>query len=151
MPNPLRPVAPLFKHYKTLLKLVTRDASLRKRYQPDIDAVMRDVERWLAEAKVAADFAPDTYDWDTTIDSNDIEQEDPRERWALERLCDVLVEKAFLSQRYIFSQVRNFLLTRTIGGRTFSQTNLCLLSRHLGYGLHYWPTHMDIILPSHPF
>jgi ribosomal biogenesis protein LAS1 len=78
------------------MKLVTRDASLRKQNQPDIDAVMRDVERWLAEAKVAADFAADAYGWDTTIDSNDIEQEDPRERWALERLCDALVEKGAL-------------------------------------------------------
>jgi ribosomal biogenesis protein LAS1 len=78
------------------MKLVTRDASLRKHNQPDIDAVMRDVERWLAEAKVAADFAADAYGWDTTIDSNDIEQEDPRERWALERLCDALVEKGAL-------------------------------------------------------
>jgi len=109
----LRPVAPLLKHYKTLLKLVTRDASLRKQYQPDIDVVMRDIERWLAEAKVAADFAADAYGWDTTIDGNDIEQEDPRERWSLERLCDALVEKAFLSQKYVFSQIQKFLLIGT--------------------------------------
>ncbi|KAG0699715.1 Las1-like-domain-containing protein [Suillus ampliporus] len=93
--TPLRPVSPLLKQYKTLLKLVTRDASLRKQYQPDIDAVMRDVERWLAEAKLAADFAADAYGWDT-IDGNDIEQEDAREKWALERLCDALVEKGAL-------------------------------------------------------
>lgn len=115
-PTPLRPVAPLLKHYKTLLKLVTRDASLRKQYQPDVDTVLRDIERWLAEAKVAADFAADTYGWDTTIDSNDIEQEDPKERWALERLCDALIEKGALvslSRKYVFSQVRSFLLTGT--------------------------------------
>ncbi|KAG1749642.1 Las1-like-domain-containing protein [Suillus paluster] len=107
--TPLRLVAPLLKQYKTLLKLVTRDASLRKQYQPDIDALMRDVERWLAEAKLAADFAADAYGWDT-IDGNDIEQEDAREKWALERLCDALVEK---------------------GGETFRLTNLCLLTRSL--------------------
>ncbi|KAG2123607.1 Las1-like-domain-containing protein [Suillus clintonianus] len=92
---PLRPVTPLLKQYKTLLKLVTRDASLRKQHQPDIDAIMRDVERWLAEAKLAADFAADAYGWDT-IDGNDIEQEDPREKWALERFCDALVGKGAL-------------------------------------------------------
>ncbi|KAG2370240.1 Las1-like-domain-containing protein [Suillus spraguei] len=92
---PLRPVAPLLKQYKTLLKIVTRDASLRKQNQPDIDAIMRDIERWLAEAKLAADFAADTYGWDT-IGGNDIEQEDPREKWALERLCDALIEKGAL-------------------------------------------------------
>ncbi|KAG1777385.1 Las1-like-domain-containing protein [Suillus placidus] len=92
---PLRPVAPLLKQYKTLMKIVTRDASLRKQNQPDIDAIMRDIERWLAEAKLAADFAADAYGWDT-IDSNDVEQEDPREKWALERLCDALIEKGAL-------------------------------------------------------
>ncbi|KAG1757964.1 Las1-like-domain-containing protein [Suillus lakei] len=93
--TPLRPVAPLLKQYKTLLKLVTRDASLRKQNQPDIDAIMRDIERWLAEAKLAADFAADAYGWDT-IDGNDVEQEDPREKWALGRLCDALIEKGAL-------------------------------------------------------
>lgn len=92
---PLRPVAPLLKQYKTLLRIVSRDTSLRKQNQPDIDAIMRDIERWLAEAKLAADFAPDAYGWDT-IDGNDVEQEDPREKWALERLCDALIEKGAL-------------------------------------------------------
>jgi ribosomal biogenesis protein LAS1 len=56
---------------------------------------MRDIERWLAEAKLAADFAADAYGWGT-IDGNEVEQEDPREKWALERLCDALIEKGAL-------------------------------------------------------
>jgi ribosomal biogenesis protein LAS1 len=40
---------------------------------------MRYIERWLAEAKLAADFAPNAYGWDT-IDGNDVEQEDSREK-----------------------------------------------------------------------
>ncbi|KAG2160136.1 Las1-like-domain-containing protein [Suillus bovinus] len=92
---PLRPVTPLLKQYKTLSKIIARDASLRKQNQPDIDAIMRDIERWLAEAKLAADFAADAYGWGT-IDDNDVEQEDFREKWALERLCDALLEKGAL-------------------------------------------------------
>ncbi|KAG1908488.1 Las1-like-domain-containing protein [Suillus fuscotomentosus] len=92
---PLRPVTPLLKQYKTLVKIVARDTSLRKQNQPDIDAIMRDIERWLAEAKLAADFAADACGWET-IDGNDVEQEDSREKWALERLCDALIEKGAL-------------------------------------------------------
>ncbi|OAX43619.1 Las1-domain-containing protein [Rhizopogon vinicolor AM-OR11-026] len=138
-PTPLRPVTPLLKHYKTLLKLIMRDASLRKQYQPDVDAVLRDIERWLAEAKVAADFAADAYGWDTAIDSNDIEQEDPRERWALERLCDAIVEKGALvslSQKRRNSQSDEFVPP---------QSSLVLWTPLLAHIQAYHPTFPTIL------
>ncbi|KIJ68797.1 hypothetical protein HYDPIDRAFT_82630 [Hydnomerulius pinastri MD-312] len=89
---PLRPVAPLLKSYKLFMKIIARDASLRKQRQDDIDAVMRDIERWIAEAKVSADLAVDTLGWG--FDENaGTGQVDAKEKWALETLCDALLEK----------------------------------------------------------
>jgi ribosomal biogenesis protein LAS1 len=51
---PLVPVGPLLRRYKALLKTVSRDASLRTRHAADISGVLREIERWLAEARVEA-------------------------------------------------------------------------------------------------
>ena len=92
---PLRPLQPLLTRYKTLLKTTTRDASLRSQYKAEITQVLRDVERWVAEAKVAADVSAVTLEWDDTeVEAG--QQEDGRERWALEKLCDALLEKGGL-------------------------------------------------------
>ncbi|PCH33291.1 Las1-domain-containing protein [Wolfiporia cocos MD-104 SS10] len=85
-PVPLRPLAPLLKQYKALSKATVRDASLASRYNLDVTRILRDVERWVAEAKVAARGVR----WD------DGEEVDSRERWALDRLCDALLEKGAL-------------------------------------------------------
>src|ERR1700722_3031311 len=82
----LRPLAPLLKQYKSLLKLTTRDASLSTQYQPAIDRVVRDVERWVAETKVAANVG---LGWDA-------DEGGASERWALDKLCDALLEKGIL-------------------------------------------------------
>ena len=93
--QPLRPVTPLLKQYKNLLKITTRDASLRTQYKTDITRVLRDIERWVAEAKVAADVSAATIEWD--IDSSEgSSEEDGREQWALERFCEALLEKGGL-------------------------------------------------------
>lgn len=92
---PLRPIQPLLAQYKTLLKSTTRDASLRSQYRAEVTQVLRDIERWLSEAKVAADVSAATLEWDDT-EVEDGEQQDGRERWALERLCDALLEKGGL-------------------------------------------------------
>ncbi|CAL1696175.1 unnamed protein product [Somion occarium] len=94
--RPLRPLDPLLKQYKDLLKAVTRDASLRTHYQPEINKVVREIERWTSEAKVAANLALGTFDWDVGDESLDLDQEDVREKWALDRLCDVLLAKGIL-------------------------------------------------------
>jgi len=85
---PLRPLSPLLKQYKAYLKATSRDASLASKYKLDITKVLRDIERWIAEAKVTASGAE--MEWD------DGEEGDGRERWALERLCDALLEKGAL-------------------------------------------------------
>ncbi|GBE78457.1 Las1-domain-containing protein [Sparassis crispa] len=86
----LRPLSPLLKQYKTLLKGTTRDASLLPTRKHEIAKVTRDIERWVAEAKVAANVSVDAIEWD--IGAQDDSMEDGRERWALERLCDALLE-----------------------------------------------------------
>ncbi|KZT06264.1 Las1-domain-containing protein [Laetiporus sulphureus 93-53] len=83
----LRPLSPLLKQYKALLKTTTRDASLAGRLRPEITRVLREVERWIAEAKVASPG-------ETGEDADG--EGDGRERWALGRLCDALIEKGAL-------------------------------------------------------
>ncbi|KAI6129295.1 Las1-like-domain-containing protein [Pisolithus croceorrhizus] len=85
----LRPVAPLLKSYKQLMKTVTRDASLRKRQQGDIDVVMREIERWIAEAMVSADLANNVITWGFDEHSENY-RSDTKKRAALEPLCDAL-------------------------------------------------------------
>lgn len=92
---PLRPLAPLLTQYKSLLKTTTRDASLRTQYKADTTKILRDIERWIAEAKVAADVSTSALDWDPDQDEEGTE-DDSRERWALDRLSDGLLEKGGL-------------------------------------------------------
>lgn len=90
----LRPLAPILKQYKNLLKITTRDASVVGQYKAAISSVQKDIERWISEAKVAANVAVGELEWDN-VQVNDIMgglDEDPKERWALERLCDGLLE-----------------------------------------------------------
>lgn len=98
----LRPLQPLLIQYKALLKMTTRDASLRSQYKAEISQILRDIERWVAEAKVAADISAATLAWDDTEEGR--EQEDSREHWTLEKLCDTLLEKGGLvplSKRWV--------------------------------------------------
>lgn len=87
----LRSVAPLLKSYKQLMKTVTRDASLRKRHRSDIDAVIREIERWIAEAMVSADLANNVIAWGFDEHSESY-RGDTKERVALEPLCDALFD-----------------------------------------------------------
>ncbi|KAI0063175.1 Las1-domain-containing protein [Artomyces pyxidatus] len=92
----LRPLSPTLKQYKTLLKSITRDASLRPQYQAEVTKILRDIERWVAEAKVAANVTT-SGGWelgDTLDDTAD--EDDSKELWALERLCDELLSKGML-------------------------------------------------------
>ncbi|KAJ6604255.1 Las1-like-domain-containing protein [Mycena vulgaris] len=89
---PLRPLAPILKLYKSLRKIITRDASLRSQYHQEIKSVFKDVERWIAEATVAANVAVGELGWDTSQKGD----QSAKERWALERLCDALMERGAL-------------------------------------------------------
>jgi ribosomal biogenesis protein LAS1 len=94
----LRSLAPILQQYKNLLKITTRDASVVSQYKAAISSVQRDIERWVSEAKVAANVVVGELEWDNG-QINDIMggvDEDPKEKWALERLCDGLLEKGAL-------------------------------------------------------
>lgn len=117
---PLRPLNPVLKQYKSLMKTITRDASLRTRYKQEVNAITRDIERWIAEAKVAANIAIGDVNWDTDEDMPGKLQDrnrdgsiDDKEKWALEQFCDVLLEKGGLvplSKKYaLYSPFCDFL------------------------------------------
>ncbi|TFY70079.1 hypothetical protein EVJ58_g58 [Rhodofomes roseus] len=89
----LRSPSPFLKQYKALAKATARDASLAIKYKHDIARVLREVERWIAEAKVAAPVAATAWD---DIDSDEGDEGDARERWALERFADALLGKGAL-------------------------------------------------------
>lgn len=92
--QPLRPLAPLLRQYKALMKATTRDATLRVQLRGDIAKATRDLERWIAEAKVASAAAAGALGWEDALPDGD--EEDARERWALDRLAEALVQKGGL-------------------------------------------------------
>ena len=111
----IRPVGPLLRRYKSLLKTVSRDASLRARHAADISGALREIERWLAEVRVAAHtHARDFASWlpyrgrhageeqsvsvVAQVDDGEDDEEapEPTEAWALHRLCDALLVKGAL-------------------------------------------------------
>lgn len=92
--RPLRSLTPVLKQYKGLMKIVTRDASVIGQYRLDIVTIMKDIERWMAEAEVVAGLAVQEVGWESSQPSNDLSSS--KERWALERLCDSLLEKGAL-------------------------------------------------------
>lgn len=97
----LRSIVPVLKEYKVLLKETIRDESLRNRHKPAISSVMKDVERWIAEAKVAANVSIGDLGWENVT----IGDQDAKERFVLERLSDALLAKGILvplSKKYVF-------------------------------------------------
>ena len=88
----MRPIAPLLKSYKLLMKTVARDGSLRKQHQDEIDTVMRHIERWITEAKVSAELAVNPLGWGFD-DNSAAARVDMKEKWALELICNALLER----------------------------------------------------------
>jgi ribosomal biogenesis protein LAS1 len=84
------------KQYKKLLKITTRDASVVAQYKSDIHSVQRDLERWVSEAKVAVAVGELGWNSGPANDSFGSGDEDPKERWAIEKLCDGLLQKGAL-------------------------------------------------------
>jgi ribosomal biogenesis protein LAS1 len=80
------------RQYKIITKTTLKDTSLKSHYKPAVETLFKDMERWIAEAKVAAtSFVIDFGEKEETI-----EDLDPKERFALERFSDVLLEKGAL-------------------------------------------------------
>ncbi|KAJ3513123.1 hypothetical protein NLJ89_g3127 [Agrocybe chaxingu] len=91
---PLRPLTPMLKFYKNTMKTITRDVSLVSQSKPKIVSILRDLERWIAECRVATNVAVGEVSWYAgQTDRTDI---DAKETWALERFCDGLAEKGML-------------------------------------------------------
>lgn len=100
----LRPLSPHLKLYKTLQKQLIRDASLRSTLAPELARALRDVERWVAEARVAAavldgggldgTFELDAHGFGS--DASSQKDVDSKERWALEHVCEALVARGSL-------------------------------------------------------
>ncbi|KAH8835853.1 Las1-like-domain-containing protein [Flagelloscypha sp. PMI_526] len=86
---PLRPVSPILAQYKTLLKITTRDASVHTQYKHEINAVLRELERWLSEAKVSANPLSGL---NSQQDPSQLGEEEFKEYWSLEQLCEALME-----------------------------------------------------------
>jgi len=87
--SPPRPLLPILKSYKDIMKTITRDVALLPRHRPKLITVLRDLERWIAECKVAANVAVGELGYA-------IGDADFKEIWALESLCDGLVANGML-------------------------------------------------------
>ena len=92
---PLSPLAPLLKRYKALLKATTRDATLEVQFRKEITKSTRAIERWIAEAKVSAARSVNI-GWDDNAPEDSDEDEDFREKWALDEFCEALLEKGII-------------------------------------------------------
>lgn len=92
-PPPPRPLLPILKCYKETAKIISRDVSLLPRHKPNLIAALRDLERWIAECKVAANVAVGEVGFGNEYAIGDA---DFKEIWALENLCDGLATQGVL-------------------------------------------------------
>ena len=95
----LSPLQPLFKQYKLIMKAISRDASLKSQYKDELARTLRDIERWIGEAKIASSSV--IFNGWGASDPNDTDED---ERWALERLSEALIDRGGLvpvSSRYL--------------------------------------------------
>lgn len=71
---------------------------MKSQYKIAISAVTKDIEKWIAEAKVAVNVAVGEIGWESGAPENllDSGEIDVKERWALEKLCDALLQKGAL-------------------------------------------------------
>lgn len=105
--NSVRPLLPMLKFYKNTMKVVTRDASLVSQYKPKLVNIMREIERWIAETKVAANISSGEIGWigHRSIDTSSLDI-DVKETWALDKFCDELGERGMLvplSKKWAYS------------------------------------------------
>ena len=96
----LSPLQPLLKRYKVLHKQIAKDRSLQTRLNPDAVKILRDVERWIGEAKLAATTAVfDGWGFETSSSNEDGSRDGVqlgREKYALDILCENLLERGCL-------------------------------------------------------
>ncbi|KAG9041227.1 rRNA-processing protein las1 [Tulasnella sp. UAMH 9824] len=85
----LSPVEPILQRYKSLTKATSKDITLQKKRTAEFDKVFRDLERWIGEAKIAS--------WGAmNLSVVDDDEDDWKEGWALDRLCEALLGRGGL-------------------------------------------------------
>ncbi|KAG8942603.1 rRNA-processing protein las1 [Tulasnella sp. 424] len=85
----LSPAEPILQRYKSLVKATSKDVTLQKKRTTDFDKVFRDLERWIGEAKIAS--------WGAmNLSAVDDEEDEWKEGWALDRLCEALLGRGGL-------------------------------------------------------
>lgn len=85
----LSPVEPILQRYKSLVKATSKDVTLQRKKAADFDKVFRDLERWIGEAKIAS--------WGAmNLSVVDDDEDDWKEGWALDRLCEALLGRGGL-------------------------------------------------------
>ena len=92
----LRPLTPCLIEYKNAMKIVIRDVSLASQQKYKVITLIRDLERWIAESRVAANSIAEESWTRIQSSSSPITSSDPKELWALENFCDKLSERGML-------------------------------------------------------
>ena len=93
---PLRPLTPSLIEYKNTMKIIIRDVSLASQQKHKVIALMRDLERWIAESRVAANSVVEDSWTHIQLSGSPMIASDPKEIWALEKFCDKLSEQGTL-------------------------------------------------------
>jgi hypothetical protein len=72
-----------------------RDVSLASQQKHKVIVLIRDLARWIAESRVAANFLVEE-PWTHIQSGSFMTASDPKEIWALENFCNKLSEKGWL-------------------------------------------------------
>jgi ribosomal biogenesis protein LAS1 len=91
----LQPILPVLKVYKATMKDISRDVSMKAKRKATYHSVVKGIENWISEARVAGSVSAAELDMAQEV----------KEELALEKFCDALLEKGVLvplSKKYIF-------------------------------------------------
>ena len=103
----LRPLTPSLIEYKNVMKVIIRDVSLASQQKHKVIALMRDLERWIAESRITANsVVEDSWTHNQFSGSpTPMTASDPKEIWALEKFCDELSKQGRLvplSKKFVY-------------------------------------------------
>ena len=103
--RPLTPLTPILIEYKNAMKVIIRDVSLASQQKHKVLALIRDLERWIAESMVAANSVVEDSWTHIHFSGSPLTASDFKEIWALERFCDKLSEQGRLvplSKKFVY-------------------------------------------------
>jgi len=78
------------------MKVIIRDVSLASQQKHKVIALIRDLERWIAESRVAANSVVEDSWTHIQFSDSPMTASDSKEIWALEKFCDKLSEQGRL-------------------------------------------------------